>query len=327
MFNKARDVVNKTEAILLGKRIAKDHKCSESEDWLQCLRGLDAKEFNKYSDPVTYPVFETEFLPISAQKAFVSKKYNSDVDIMAGIASTEGSMLSYLVLQIKDKITLDDFIEYTKQTDALYHGFDIKRVDDYYLQNVDKNSSLELKKAFYQLFGDMIMKCPTYLFAKQVATTAQPDHNVYFYQVTYQNKYTAHTMGCDKEGMGICHCAEAPFVSGWPFVIPDAYSDIDAIFSSDLMKMWTNFAKYGKPTLSIVLFFVTIILPPLSKGLFKRAIIESGAHMYNKDRDIVSKDESILLGKRIAKEQNCSESEDWLQCLRGLDAKVFNKYD
>ncbi|CAG2121344.1 unnamed protein product, partial [Medioppia subpectinata] len=224
MYNKERDIVSKDESILLGKRIAKEQNCSESDDWLQCLRGLDAKVFSKYGVDI------------------------NDVDIMAGIASTEGSLLSHPY--VKNMLTLNNFIESTKTSDSVYHGLDVKRVDDYYLQNVDKNSSLELKKAFYELFGDLMMKCPTYLFAKQMATDAQPGHNVYFYQVTYQNKYFAHLEGCNGEGMGVCHCAELAFVYGFPYLIPDAYSDIDAIFSADLMKMWTNFAKYGKPTVS-----------------------------------------------------------------------------
>ncbi|CAG2122075.1 unnamed protein product, partial [Medioppia subpectinata] len=194
---------------------------------------------------MTYPVLGTEFLPISAQKAFANKKYNSDVDIMAGIASTEGSMLAIYAMHLKDKLTLNDLIEATKTSDSVYHGLDVKRVDDYYLQNVHKNSSLELKKAFYELYGDLIMKCPTYLFAKQAALNGQPGHNVYFYQVTYQNKHFAHQFGCDVEGMGVCHVAETAFVYGLPYLIPDAYSPMDAIFSADLMKMWTNFAKYG----------------------------------------------------------------------------------
>ncbi|CAG2115182.1 unnamed protein product [Medioppia subpectinata] len=175
MYNKDRDVISKEDSISLGKRIAKEQNCSESEDWLQCLRGLDAKVFNKYTILLTYPVLGTEFLPISAQKAFAENKFNSDVNIMAGIASTEGSMLAQDY--VKNMLTLNNFIESTKTSDSVYHGLDVKRVDDYYLQNVHKNSSLELKKAFYELFGDLMMKCPTYLFAKQVATNAQPGHS------------------------------------------------------------------------------------------------------------------------------------------------------
>ena len=63
------------------------------------------------------------------------------------------------------------------------------------------------------------------------------------------------------------------------------------------------------------------ILSPLSKGLFKRAIMESGAVMYNKDRPVLSANESLAMGQYMATQQNCSTSEEWLKCLRSVDAK------
>ena len=73
-------MISKTELILVGKQMATDFNCSESEDWLQCLRSIDAKEFNKYTKSITYPVLGTDFLPISAQKAFQEMKFNSGLN-------------------------------------------------------------------------------------------------------------------------------------------------------------------------------------------------------------------------------------------------------
>ncbi|CAG2107814.1 unnamed protein product [Medioppia subpectinata] len=57
------------------------------------------------------------------------------------------------------------------------------------------------------------------------------------------------------------------------------------------------------------------ILSPLSKGLFKRAIMESGAHMYNKNIDRLTKSQALTKAKQF----NCTETSDWLQCLRALN--------
>ncbi|CAG2119961.1 unnamed protein product, partial [Medioppia subpectinata] len=77
MYNKERVALNKTEAILQSKVIAKQLKCNESEDWIQCLRRADARDILKYSVGFsTYPVFGTEFLPISTQQALKDKKFN-----------------------------------------------------------------------------------------------------------------------------------------------------------------------------------------------------------------------------------------------------------
>ena len=49
--------------------------------------------------------------------------------------------------------------------------------------------------------------------------------------------------------------------------------------------------------------------------------MQSGAHMYNKDRPILSKEESITLAKQWAKQLNCTDDKQWLQCLKTVDAK------
>ncbi|CAG2117407.1 unnamed protein product, partial [Medioppia subpectinata] len=69
------------------------------------------------------------------------------------------------------------------------------------------------------------------------------------------------------------------------------------------------------------------ILSPLSKGLFKRAIMQSGAHMFNKDRNVFNTTEALSLAKFIAKDQKCNETEDWIQCLQRVNAKNFLKYE
>ena len=60
------------------------------------------------------------------------------------------------------------------------------------------------------------------------------------------------------------------------------------------------------------------LMSSLSKGLFKRAMLSSGAHMYNRDRPILNKDEALIKAKDFAKSVNCL-GETWLQCLRQLD--------
>ncbi|CAG2120940.1 unnamed protein product, partial [Medioppia subpectinata] len=48
--------------------------------------------------------------------------------------------------------------------------------------------------------------------------------------------------------MGICHGSDLVFVSGAPFMYPmDGYTTRDMHFSAQVMKLWTNFAKYGRP--------------------------------------------------------------------------------
>ena len=68
------------------------------------------------------------------------------------------------------------------------------------------------------------------------------------------------------------------------------------------------------------------LLSPLSGGLFKRAIMQSGANMWNKDRPVVSKEEGLSLAKQTAKHVNCTDNRKWLQCLRNVDAKELARF-
>ncbi|CAG2177018.1 unnamed protein product, partial [Oppiella nova] len=62
------------------------------------------------------------------------------------------------------------------------------------------------------------------------------------------------------------------------------------------------------------------ILSPLSKVLFKRAIMQSGVLMFNRDRPLRSTAEALSKAKDTARELGCDEYDyKWLDCLRAID--------
>ena len=66
---------------------------------------------------------------------------------------------------------------------------------------------------------------------------------------------------------------------------------------------------------------------PESKGLFKRAIMESGAVMFNKDRPVISKIEALKASKEMAKRLNCTDDKTWLKCVRNVSPhEVVDNY-
>ena len=204
----------------------------------------------------------TEFLPISAQKAFEGNNYSKglnkffhrkglnfsfsiDIDLMAGVTRNEGSLLARLVEPKLpfNNITENDFEIFVNISNQLLHELDMNRIKDYYLKNIDKNNSNELMQAIYEFNGNLLVKCPTYLFAKHFAQKSNKN-NVYFYELTYQSQITR-TYFCDEMTMGICHFSDVEFVFGTPILYMNLYMKKDIDFSKDVMKMWTNFAKYG----------------------------------------------------------------------------------
>ncbi|CAG2113156.1 unnamed protein product, partial [Medioppia subpectinata] len=415
MYNKDRDVVNKTKALSQGKAIAKQLKCNETEDWIQCLRRADARDIIKYWDLFdTYPVFGTEFLPIRTQQAFNEKKFNTDVDLIAGITQNEGSSFIKAVIKDPAHMTLTDFNNGIKAFDLLgYHNINVTKVTDYYLKGVNTSSPAALLQSFSALAGDLPLGCPTYLFAKRFAQTVKESQRVYFYELLYKSEWFAKQNNCSAT-MGICHMSDIPFVFGLPLLDPHHYSHNDIYYSKVVMKMWSKFATYGNmdsdwpqllndepmgapkvheyngtalATNDVVVVSVNYrlgafgflygdredapgnvgfydqllalkwvvsenihsfggdrdritifgqsagsqsvsahILSPLSKGLFKRAIMESGSVMVNKNREMVTKPEALSQAKAIAAQLKCNESEDWIQCLRRADAKDILRY-
>ncbi|CAG2183100.1 unnamed protein product [Oppiella nova] len=62
------------------------------------------------------------------------------------------------------------------------------------------------------------------------------------------------------------------------------------------------------------------LLSPLSKGLFKRAIAQSGAVMFHKDRPILGTVEALSKAKETARKLGCDPYDHkWLDCLRAIE--------
>ncbi|KAK7100340.1 carboxylesterase 5A-like [Littorina saxatilis] len=95
---------------------------------------------------------------------------------------------------------------------------------------------------------------PTILEQKQ--TVRKPGHaQQYLYEFTYRATHSTRPAWA-----GVIHASELPFVFGQPFTHDQFFSHIfafnwsseDTKVSMNMITMWTNFAKYGNPTLQSV---------------------------------------------------------------------------
>ncbi|CAG2111165.1 unnamed protein product, partial [Medioppia subpectinata] len=357
-YNPDRDPVNTTEALFMAKQFAKSMNCTDEQKWLDCLRGIDAQALIKGFDTNVqiFPILGTEFLPMSAQQAFKQVSFNKDLDIMAGVERNEGSVIMQPL--VISNPTVQDFTQLVSIVGSVYHNYDIKRIVDFYTKSIDTNNSDAILWAEYNFFSDVTMICPTYRFAKAYGQLSGTG-SVYFYDQTYaRQSYLNETL------YGVTHFADIDFVFGLPLLEPSVTDTaIDRQFSLQVMKWWTDFAKYGRPDPkwpkligdkpgvklvskvreNIHMFGgdkdqITIfgesagswsgsahIISPLSKGLFKRVIMQSGAHYYNPDRDPVNTTEALFMAKQFAKSMNCTDEQKWLDCLRGIDAQALIK--
>ena len=164
------------------------------------------------------------------------------MDLIAGITKNEGVLVFEfsrdLVTRINN-LTETDFINIANKANDIYHNIDLNKARNFYLANVDLNDPIAIRKKIVDFFGDLHVKCTTYLFAKSYGLNSSNKTNVYFYELTYAY--------VKNEIMGIYHGAELPFVFGNPLIKPGEVEprETDIAFSRNVMESWTNFAKYG----------------------------------------------------------------------------------
>ena len=184
-----------------------------------------------------------------------------DLDLLAGVTKNEGSTLVYYSNpQLFNKtLTKDDFKSFVQLSDNIFHNIDIKNITKFYMNDINDNDSEAIKWKFYDFYGDILIVCPTYLFAKRYAQHSTRRDNVFFYEFTYT---------VDKEiekQFGVYHGSELPFVFGLPLTgsagpLPNAthFSKKDIEFSKQIIKYWTNFAKYGLECYNLNVINVTL---------------------------------------------------------------------
>jgi carboxylesterase type B len=181
---------------------------------------------------------------------------------MAGMTSDEASGMLNQMFPDVHNLTVEEFKFLVSTINQMYHGLDAENVTQFYFKNIDPKDPGASVRAFEVFIGDLSLKCSTYLFAKQFATNA-PSKNVYSYELTSESQFMTNATGCPPGK--VCHSADIPFVFGRPFINPDLFSHEETVFSRDIMKMWTNFAKTGYK-----LIFKNIVKPGL---LFNKLFI------------------------------------------------------
>ncbi|XP_054166242.1 acetylcholinesterase-like, partial [Oppia nitens] len=243
---KGGGLVNTESALSASEKMAKHFNCTvdsnqeavnRSNKWVDCLRKVDSKLINQYPYPGLFPLDGTEFLPLTAQEAIKQHKYNTDVDIIAGCNRNEGSNLAP---KTSEKYTEQVFVKQVTNANHTFHELDINRIKEFYLNGVNTSDPEAVHWAFTEFYGDVFMKCPTYLLAKGFAEHSTAGRNVYFYELTYQSA------GMSKHCQGVCHGAELEFVFGRPLV--SSGPKIDQQLSREVMSYWINFVKTGIPT-------------------------------------------------------------------------------
>jgi len=248
------------------KWFAKAINCSMGPSLLECVRGkavegiLTAQTditFPKYTGTadIVGPIVDGEFLPDLPEILFKTRQFHADVDVITGFTSNEGSMF-VLMLEldsIKDGIEKETFQSFIKE------GFHYARkrspiLDDLilfqYTNHADPDDKIAIRQSLMDCSSHSLFAAPTLLEAKALAKGGRPPY-------VYVFDHRAEFLTLPDWVNGVAHGLEIPFVFGSPFkkipaepyinaLIPK-YSETEKGMSLYVMKLWTDFAKYGSP--------------------------------------------------------------------------------
>jgi len=113
-------------------------------------------------------------------------------------------------------------------------------VYDFYISNIDESNQKALRQRFSAIYSDLLIKCPTYYFAKAYAEATVSD-KTYFYVSSYKSKHTR----CDQDWMSVCHIDDMPFMMGTPIAQKSSFNETDYDYSLMVTQIFTDFAKTG----------------------------------------------------------------------------------
>ncbi|KAK7483474.1 hypothetical protein BaRGS_00025273 [Batillaria attramentaria] len=182
----------------------------------------------------------------------LAQRYGSDVISLHGVNKDENSLFYF-----KDPLSYFTQANLETQLTTLtnaYFARDPAGAKDAMVKEYFKgfNSSTEeqLRSAAIQLMTDVDFVAPTVLEMHMVLNASKAASQ-YFYEYVYRpTNYNV------PQWAGVPHASELPIVFGQPFELDRFFAHdwnfpwtaADKTVSDEVMTMWTNFAKYGKPT-------------------------------------------------------------------------------
>lgn len=239
-YNYDESFVDPEHEIERAKKFSKHMKCpvDESNEWLNCLRKVNAKEiqksieFNKFNKPI----FGDEFFPETTAKMVNKGNFNSDIDFMSGVCANESAFMGNLLFRTSKS-------RFRKILPFLLIGdkFNYEKIFQYYAAHLKEYDYEGIRKAYGQIQSDYMFICPTYLMTKDASVWMK--NNTFFYILNY--KGTSRYAKVCTEKQGVCHAEDMPFITGMPIVDQKNYMQDEIQFNWLFAYLWTNFVKTG----------------------------------------------------------------------------------
>jgi len=241
--------------------------CKVGTKLIQCLRSKSAEEIvslqTKLSSSsllnVTSPAVDGEFLPDLPDKLFKLGKFsNAKVDVMIGFNSHERALRVALKPGnlTQDGVNKQEFesdVKITLERRLRSLRKDRSRIAEelvrfHYTDHDDPDNKTTIREMMIDFESDFMSVAPAMFEAE---TLAKAGTNLYFYIFEHRPDFSPFP-----QWTGAVHGVDIGFVFGAPFkqmcslvdFFTPKFSEIEKGFSLYVMKLWTDFAKFGSPT-------------------------------------------------------------------------------
>lgn len=215
-----------------------------------CLRKADSKSVMEAFKPAmtahggTVEVYDLNlsmderFIFSDPFKKFADGDFNKDVRIIVGSNHDEAGLYA-----LQKSFGSWAELEKTVQDDTGYAASYLNLVlnPDEVMARYPKENYKAVRKAYIDIFTDMIYACPAVVQAQQLA-----DNGATVFEYQFQKSPDEKEMLGD---IGVFHAAELPFVFGnFNFMGFNIASKKNSAVSKMMMELWTSFARTGTPS-------------------------------------------------------------------------------
>lgn len=181
--------------------------------------------------------------PLSSADVGVTK------DFLLGNVENEGSVFASLQhwAQFPFKGALDvkkrDMFHFFLKSFAFAPAAVTRHIFELYLAGVDERDFPSLRAGLGHAIGDAFLRCPEVFLAERLS---RQKSRLFYYELVFHSDHQAAYMD---PWLGLTHFEDLQYVFGLPLRIhrSSTYSEADARFSREIIRVWTTFAKTGSP--------------------------------------------------------------------------------
>lgn len=231
--------------------------CDYNKDLLPCLQQKSSEEIIESQGFYDYlllgsyypvPVVDGEFLPDEPHVLLSQGKFNHLDAVMFGCTKDEGTTFMYgIEPDINTPPSKELFHKMIDKTWFVANGGNelTKQAILYeYTNHTDPYSPESLRRNWADLMSDSFFVASSIQYSALTYATA--GINTYFYQFSHRSAFST-----QPKNTGVPHFDELQYVFGSPWK-PNAYTDrakhytdVEKGLSTMIMRMWTDFSKYG----------------------------------------------------------------------------------